>query len=336
VIAVLAAVLPKASGGNQDQHSPVAAPDAQPKFLIADGGVSPLQVRNAATEALVATVTLPTEPGRRAQTGNPADDRTYIGSVATADGRHYLVSLYRPDSCRSWLYQFQLNDHGQPSAVSRFAALPTIGAELVRLAVSGDRQMIGYTTTACMGSRPQPSYVAVTNVRTGRTRRWSIPAGNSVDGLSLTADGGLLYYGLQLSPSVVRVIPTSAAPGIAADHGRTVVRGAEFAPADWISFAAITPNGDTLYFTTYPEGASGPGVGQVRALDLATGRSRLVYMPAGQPGLVTADPAVGHMLLQIRQQQTPNMTLVRIDLATGRVTYLQSGWIGTLGTVITW
>ena len=300
VIAVLAAVLPKASGGNQDKHGPVAAPAAEPEFLIADTrGVSPLQVRNAATGALVATVTLPTEPGSQAPTGSPADDgRTYIGSVATADGYHYLVSLYRLDHCRSWLYQFQLNDRDSHPRWP-FAALPTVGAQLYGLRVSGDRQMIGYTTTACMGSRPQPSYVAVTDIRTGQTRRWSTPARNSVDGVSLTADGGLLYYSLQLSPSVVRAIPTSAAPGIAADRGRTVVQAAQFGPTDWVSFAAITPDGRTLYFTTYPEGSSGPGTGQVRALDLATGRSRVVYTPAGQPGLVTADPALGHMLLQI-------------------------------------
>jgi hypothetical protein len=337
VIAVLAAVLPEAFGGNQHQPGPAAAPTAEPKFLIADTrGVSPLQVRNAATGALVATVTLPTEPGSQAPTGNPAGDgRTYIGSVATADGYHYLVSLYRLHHCRSWLYQFQLNDQGQPSAVSPFAALPTIGAQLYGLTVSGDGRTIAYTTTACMGSRPQPSYVAVTDIRTGQTKRWSTPAGNSVNGVSLTADGGLLYYSLQLGPSVVGAIPTSAAPGIAADRGRTVVQAAQFGPTDWVSFAAITPDGGTVYFTTYPEGTRGPGVGQVRALDLATGRSRVVYTPAGQPGLVTADPAVGHMLLQI-QRHTPPLTLARLDLATGRVTYLPSAWIGMLGAVITW
>ena len=69
----------------------------------------------------------------------------------------------------------------------------------------------------------------------------------------------------------------------------------------------------------------------VRALDLATGRSRVVYTPAGQPDLVTADPAVGHMLLQIQQRGTPTVTLARLDLATGRVTYLPSAWTGPLG-----
>ena len=175
---MLAAVLPKATSDDQGQRGPVAALAAAPKFLIADThGTSPLEVRNAATGALVATVTLPTEPGSQAPTGNPADDgRTYVGSVATADGYHYLISLYRLNHCRSWLYQFQLNGQGRPSAVTPFAALPTIGAQLYGLTVSGDGQMIGYTTVACMGSKPQPSYVAVTNTRTGQTKRWSTPA----------------------------------------------------------------------------------------------------------------------------------------------------------------
>ena len=133
-----------------------------------------------------------------------------------------------------------------------------------------------------------------------------------------------------------RAIPTGAAPGIAADRGRTVLQAAQFGPTDWVSFAAIAPDGRTLYFTTYPEGRSGPGVGQVRALDLATGRSRIVFTPAGQPGLVISDPAVGHMLLQIQQRGTPAVTLARLDLATGRVTYLPSAWTGPLGAVITW
>ena len=337
-IAVLASVLPKASGQDQDQHGQVAGPAGGPTFLIADTrGISPLEVRSAATGALVAMVGLPTEPGSQVPTGVPADDgRTYIGSVATADGYHYLVSLYRLKGCRSWLYQFQLNGRGQPSAVTPFAVLPTLAAQLYGLEVSRDGQVIAYATVACMGSRPQPSYVALTSTRTGQTKRWSTPAGNSVDNVSLTANGAVLYYSLQLGPSVVRAIPTSAAPGVAADRGRTVVQAAQFGPTDWVSFAAISPGGGTLYFTTYPEGIRGPGTGQVRALILVTGRSRVVYAPAGQPGLVTADPAADHFLLQIVQGQAGRVTLARLDLATGHVTDLPSGWIGQLGAVITW
>lgn len=338
VIVVLATVvLPHASRPGQDQDRPPPPPAAAPKFLIADpSGGSPLEVRNAATGALVATVTLPTEPGSQTPTGNPAQDgRTYVTAVATADGYHYLAAVYRPSPCRSWLYQFQLDGQGQPAAVTPLAAFPTTESELYGLTVSGDGQTIAYTTTACMGSAAQPSYVAVTNVHTGQTKRWSTPARNSVNNVSLTADAGQLTYSLQLDPSVVRVIPTSAAPGVAADRGRTLVQATAFGPTDWISFAAISPDGRTLYFTTYPQNKLGPRTGQVRALDLATGRSRVLDQQAGQPGLVIADPAVDHFLLQILET-TLSTRLASLDLATGHVRYLPSGWTDAMGDVITW
>ena len=41
-----------------------------------------------------------------------------------------------------------------------------------------------------------------------------------------------------------------------------------------------------------------------------------------------------NLLLQIPQQGT--LKLARLDLATGRVTDLPSGWLGQFGDVITW
>ena len=336
IVVLVTVVLPHPSTTGQDQNRPAPGPAAAPRFLIADTtGRSPLEVRNAVTGALVATVTLPTEPGSQTPAGDPAQDgRTYVTAVATADGYHYLAAVYRSSPCRSWLYQFQLDGRGQPSAVTPLAAFPTTGSELYGLTVSGDGQTIAYTTVACMGSAAQPSYVAVTNVHTGQTKRWSTPARNSVNNVSLTADGGQLTYSLQLYPSVVREIPASAAPGAAADRGRTLVSATAFGPTDWVSFAAISPDGRTLYFTTFPQEKFGPGTGQVRALDLATGRSRVLGQQAGQPGLVTADPAVDHFLLQIvGKTQT---RLASLDLTTGHLTDLPSGWLGPVGAVITW
>src|SRR5260370_14306902 len=103
VIAVLAAVvLPQGSAQNQNQPSLGPASPADPKFLIHDStGTSPLSVRNAATGAAVARITVPTAPGSHV-------GRTYVTSVATGNGHTYLVAAYR-NPCRSWLYQFQLN-----------------------------------------------------------------------------------------------------------------------------------------------------------------------------------------------------------------------------------
>jgi len=188
-----------------------------------------------------------------------------------------------------------------------------------------------------MGQKPQrPSYLAVTNVGTGKTTQWSVPARAAIDNVSLTADGSVLCYSLQENPTMVGVIPTSAAPGSAAARGRTVVRAAQFGPSVWIAFAAISPDGHAVYFATYPEPPTAPWVGQVRVVDLATGKSRVVHAPAGQPGLITADPSVRHLLLQVQAKGTNSVKLAGLDLATGHVTYLPSGWLASLGDVITW
>jgi hypothetical protein len=326
-VAVLAALLSAGPGGNQDRRGPVTAPAAGPRFLISYAEAGPLEVRDGATGALVAAVALPTEPGRQAAASSRADRNRTIGSVATADGDHYVVALsYGSAYCQWWLYQFRLNAQGQPSAVTPLAGLPAIGGQLQDLTISGNGQMIGYDAVTC--SKPQRSYLTVANVTTGHTRRWSVPA-YSNDSVSLTADGSVLYYTVDNPSSVVRAIPTSADPGVAADRGRTIVQADRFGPKV-ISFAVVTPDGGTVYFATMPDSGT---TGQVRALDLATGRLRLVYTPPGpgpEPGEQTADPGVTHLLLAVYQRGT--MRVADLDLATGHVSYLYAFPAG----LITW
>jgi len=313
--------------GTDQSRPPATLSGGAPKYLIDDPiGASPLQVRNAATGALAAQITLPQEyPG-----GN---SRTYVGAVATGNGRDYLLAVYA-NPCRSWIYQFTLDSRGHPSALTPFAALPTVRSELYELTISGDGQMVGFTTTACQGAKAQPNYVGVTNVRTGRTTRWTVPSRNSVDAVSLTADGKQLCYSLQLPASVVRVIPTSAAAGSAAAIGRTVARASS---SRWISFSAISADGRKVYFSSFTQSTSGqpgPMTGQIRVADLATGRSRVVYGPAGQPGLITSAPGARYLLLQIQGQQ-PELgqpaRLVRLDPATGKATDLPAARFGRIG-----
>jgi hypothetical protein len=324
VIVIVAAVaVPRDSGRPQPTASTGSSPAGAPKFLINDTtGMSPLPVRNATTGALVAQVPLPQEyPG-----GN---SRTYVGAVATGNGRNYLVAVYA-NPCRSWIYQFTLDSQGHPSALTPFAALPTVKSELYDLTISSNGQMVGFTTTACQGAKAQPNYVGVTNVRTGRTTRWTVPSRNSVDAVSLTADGKQLCYSLQLPASVARVIPTSAAPGRAADIGRTVARAQS---GMWISFSVISADGSKVYFSSFTEatlGQSAPMTGQIRVADLATGRSRVVYAPAGQPGLIASSPGARYLLLQT-QTQGQSAKLVRLDPATGKATNLPAARFGQLG-----
>jgi hypothetical protein len=329
VIAVLTVlVLPRIAGPNEDQHRQVDTSGAVPKFLIVADS-APLVVRDVATGALIARIAVPSN-----------GPRTYVGAVATMNGRDYLLAMYRPGVCRSWLYQFRLNGKGQPTAVTPFAARPALAGELYSLTISGDGRTIGYATADCPSQNPHPgpSILAVMDIRTGHTKQWTVP-GVALNDISLSADASQLCYSLQEGPAVVRVIPTSSAPGPAASLGRTVADASAFGRSDFISYAAITPDGRHVYFTTFPEQAGGPGTGHVRVADLATGRSRLVNASAGQPGLITADPTVRDLLLQVSRPQPgrqPSVRLAKLDLLTGTVTYLPSGWLSGEGDVIGW
>ena len=251
--------------------------------------------------------------------------------MATRNGRTYVVALYRPDPCRSWLYQFGVNSRGQPTAVTPLQARPTIaGAELYDLAVSGNGQVLGYASASsgpgCAARKAQPDRVGIINIVTGQTKQWTAPRSNSVNEVSLSANGSLLLYSLQLDPSVARIIPATAPPGQATNRGRTVLRAAQFGRSRWISFAAISPDGSAVCFSIYPSGAGDPG--RIYVADLATGHPLLVISGAADPGLIASDPAVRQLLLQMPHG------LARLDLSTGKLTYLP-GWKGFIGS-ITW
>jgi hypothetical protein len=140
-VAILAAIL--VSPG---PLSPKGA-SAEPKFLIADViGARPFEIRDAATGALVAHLTSP------ARSGRSAVDTT---SVATADGRHYVMAVYTTRPCRSRLYQFQLDDRGQPSAVT----------PLARPAVPGSSSPTPRSPARARASRRRPTWPSRTSSR---------------------------------------------------------------------------------------------------------------------------------------------------------------------------
>ncbi|HEX6524577.1 MAG TPA: hypothetical protein VF070_31920 [Streptosporangiaceae bacterium] len=329
VITVLAAMVPpRIAGSHEEQHRQGATSGGPAKFLIVADS-APLVVRAMGTGALVARIPVPSN-----------GPRTYVGDVATMNGRDYLLAMYRPGVCRSWLYQFRLNSKGQPTAVTPFASRPTLAGELYSLTISGNGSTVGYATADCPSQNPHPgpSILAIMDIRTGQTKQWTVP-GVALNGISLSADASLLCYSIQMNPSVVRVIPTSSAPGPAASVGRTVADGSAFGSSEIISYAAISPDGRHVYFTTFPEPNGGPGNGQVRAADLATGHSRLVSASAGKPGLITADPSVSDLLLQIPRNEAgkqPYVRLAKLDLLTGTATYLPSSWLSGDGDVISW
>src|ERR1700733_3286060 len=130
-------------------------------------------------------------------------------------------------------------------------------------------------------------------------KQWTMPTSSAVNGVSLSANGGLLLYSLQLGPSEVRIIPASDPPGQAADRGRTAVRAAQFGPSQWISFATISPDGSVVCFSVYPPGGGGPG--RIYVDDLATGHLLRVARGATYPGLLNGDNAMRH--LELKRQE---------------------------------
>jgi hypothetical protein len=358
-IALLAAViLPLALG----QPRPATPAPGTPVYQIVNDDFS-IQVRNATSQQLTAQVELGhffTLGGRSAPQGNllplvkpPAEpdgqrppsgkdlETLAITSVNDLDGGHlYVVELRRENPLRSWLYQFRLNGQGQPSALVPFAPLPTVTGDL-RVTFSGNGRVLAYVSDCPAPARGRQC-VSVMGIATGQTRSWQIPRGYSFGSWSLDNEGSLLEYGFApgLENSTrIGVLRTGAPPGNLISRGRTVAQAAKFGRTDTISFSAITPDGRSVYFSTYPRNDGHRSfaqlTGQLRVLDLVTGRTRLVTANAGQPGLITADPSVRYALLQIQGYNAP-LKLFRLDLANGQRTELPSDWLGSNGSVIIW
>jgi hypothetical protein len=291
--------------------SPVPASAAEPKYLITNYGFSPLQVRSAATGALVAQVNVPL--ARRIVPDLHTRRHFQIETLATADGRTYVVGLWRAIPCTSRLYQFTLSPRGKPGPVTPFAALPVIhGAGIGGMAFSASGREFAFSTVS--GS-PACSYkvtgqhIGFVNLVTKTIRQWSGAAGD----VSLDFNGKVLAYNADRS---VMAIPTNSPPGPAAQYSRMLASAGPYGPTSGISFAAITPDGKHVCFSVYPQRADGPGPGQIRITDLGSNRSRLLVSNAGYQGLISADPRIRHLLLYIHGK------LVRLDLRSGKITPL--------------
>ncbi len=300
------------SRGTATGAHPVPASAAEPKYLITNPrGFSPLKVHDAATGALVAQVNIPQAP--LIVPDRHTRRHFQIESLATADGRTFVVGLIRAIPCTSRLYQFRLSPAGQPGPLTPFAALPVIrGVGIASMAFSASGREFAFSTVsgspAC-SYRVTSVHIGVVNLVTRTIRQWSGTAGQ----VSLDFNGKLLAYG---TGRAVMAIPTSAPPGPAARYSRTLISAARYTRTGGISFAAITPDGRHVCFSIYPQRPGGPGPGQIRFAAIGSNRSRLVASHAGYQGLISADPRIRHLLLYMHDE------LVRLDLGNGRITPL--------------
>lgn len=306
IAATIAIVLPQVLAGLRadSNHGPAVTGSPARHFLAAtsaDGAT--ISIHNATTGATVATIEPPV-PGLN------------FNSLATGNGVSYVAAAWREGVCGTSLYGFRLTSSGRPTALAKFG--PGSVNELIsQLAVSKDGSTLAFWGSKCAQVRSDVADdLGVMNVATRHIRLWSIPGQVNVNPLYLSADGRLLEYSVpasKYSPSAIYLLSTSAAPGAAANRSRVLARAAQFGVSAQINSAVMTPQASTVYFTTNTAGTfTRPW--QLRAVSVATGRSRLIGGgPAGLPDPLAANPSATQAILII---ESPAASYVSADPST--------------------
>ncbi len=116
------------------------------------------------------------------------------------------------------------------------------------------------------------------------------------------------------------------------------MRSGEFGSSVILGGLEVAPDGKTVYFDTFrvrhdkPAGRSW----QLRAFDLASGRTSLVRsLPGtqGTPAAVAPDPTGRFLMIEYALREGPTR-LARLNLATGRLTPLNARWV--VNAAIAW
>ena len=167
------------------------------------------------------------------------------------------------------------------------------------------------------------------NTVTGKTRRWTYTgrgarAFHGTGDVSLSADGRVVAF-------VDQVLRTDAAPGSLNRRGRVVMHTGQFGASVTLGGLEVAPDGKMVYFSTFRVRHDKPSWRgwQLRAFDLATGQTTLVRsLPGtqGTPAAVAADPTGRFLMIEYTLRDGPTR-LVRMDVATGRLTPLPARWV---------
>jgi hypothetical protein len=299
--------------------------------LFSGAGYGPLQVRRAATGALI--------------TSDPAGSGA-VGLAAYGDGRDLVIA--KPDGarCATRLYRLRLSPRGVAGPLSPVGGV--LPGAVYSLAASANGQVIAYTLRGC--AKGQPGDLRVLDVRTGRTRQWTgldiagiSPGRVAISGaLSLSASGALLAFPAldttasgRVTAQVVRVLRTGAAAGPAAARSRVVVRGPAAGPN--LAGVALSRDGGSFYLCSV-RASRNRRVTTVTLRAVATGRTRRTVATLAAAGPTFAQQELGCPLaLAISGSfllvpyavhdprdpaDAPEIRLARIGLAAGRVTRL--------------
>jgi hypothetical protein len=333
LIVVGAAVLvPHAQSSHRSATSRTgagAARSAYPRYFVAvDSQGSSLSVHSATTGAQVAVIMPLHGQFWGLATGN---GRVYYAAEQTVAVPGQAAAGQQGSGGTSRLYQFRLTAGGQPTALTLLSTGISSLSQPWTMAVSANGQILAYIGTSTSGA----TYLAVTNTVTGQTRRWQYPAGEDIGPLSLSADGSLLAYDVELTssyPSVAGVLPTDAPPGSLSQRSRIVVRAASINPSEDIRSVALSPDGRTLYFAANATGLAliKTMTCELRVVGLVSGHRAPARVLRTFPGVAMGawlDPSGRYMLLQTVPPKAVTPQLTRLGLPAMKVTELQSAWM---------
>jgi len=271
-----------------------------------------LAVRDTATGAVVGRI-------------SPPGDDLFASITAVAGDRTFVTAVTGHGCTDSRLYQFRLNDQGQPGPLEPLhvtvpGSISQIGGDL---AITPDGRTIAYNAALCGRAENE---VGVIDLATRQVATWAVPLdprdnlATQVMGLSLSADGSLLGFE---TFSGARVLNTGAPGGSVFQRGRMISRTA--------LWAALGASDATLYTCAVsPDTTPLPRTGGVTyaAAPLDGGQPKVIARRTGLPSpqcWASLDPSGGYLLVEypVHGPYPLDAGYVRagvLNLRTGRLT----------------
>jgi hypothetical protein len=307
-----------ALGAMASSGVPASAPvPGVPRYYVTNGIIGSsvtdqLVVRDTATGAVA---------GRLSPPGNDL-----FASVAAVAGDRTFVTAVTGHGCTdSRLYQFRLNDQGQPGPLEPLhvtvpGSISQIGGDL---AITSDGRTIAYNASLCGRAENE---VGVVDLATQHVATWAAPVNprdnlaTQVMGLSLSADGSLLGFE---TFSGARVLSTGAPGGSVFQRSRMISRTA--------LWAALGASDATLYTCAVsPDTTPLPRTGGVTyaAAPLAGGQPTVIARRTGLPSpqcWASLDPSGGYLLVEYPAHgpyplDAGYVRAAVLNLGTGRLT----------------
>jgi hypothetical protein len=309
----LAVAVPRLTGDGPAATATAPAPagaSGQPPFLVDIGGTSriELEVRTAATGAVLARLSPPAGPGSWvlvAATGSPT--RFVAGALYDhgrdfCSGQNYLQ-----------LYTLTLTAAGKPASLTPLYRIPADAIGSVpsgsrsAVSVSADGRTVAYVTLTPCGRQTSRTALSIVLVRDGVSRTWTTPLAAGASSPSLSADGRELGYAdigqyeWPISPlGSAWILPAGARPGPAAPRSRQLFANV---PRAGIQLAdeELSPDGTIMYIVTQTspdDNPNKPTTDTLYAYDTATGaRLRTLHVWDGIQGGPPSLTIAGHEAL---------------------------------------